>query len=73
MYRKNAWKALQEGEMAKLEAFASQGWARSEGEQGGGQRWWFTPEGFLLSNRLIGELLEIQEEQQRRSVPRREG
>ena len=22
MYRKNAWKALQEGEMAKLEAFA---------------------------------------------------
>ena len=26
-----------------------------------GRRWHFTPEGFLLSNRLIGELLELQE------------
>ena len=28
---------------------------------GRGRRWHFTPEGFLLSNRLIGGLLELQE------------
>ena len=32
------------------------GWAEQVG-----RRWHFTPEGFLLSNRLIGELLELQE------------
>ena len=26
-----------------------------------GRRWRLTPEGFLLSNRLIGEILELQE------------
>lgn len=41
---------------AKLQEYARRGWAvRTEG------RWHFTPEGFLLSNRLIGELLELQE------------
>ena len=28
-----------------------------------GDRWRFTPRGFLLSNRLIGELLDAQAEQ----------
>lgn len=49
---------------AKLEDFAAQGWVRSEAEEGG-RRWCFTPRGFLLSNRLIGELLEVQEAQLR--------
>lgn len=41
---------------AKLMEYEQHGWAtRTEG------RWHFTPEGFLLSNRLIGELLELQE------------
>lgn len=39
----------------KLELFESRGWAAQ-----GGRRWHLTPEGFLLSNALIGELLEAQ-------------
>ena len=41
---------------AKLAQFEQKGWAVRAG-----RRWHFTPEGFLLSNRLIGELLEVQE------------
>ena len=41
---------------AKLAQYEQQGWAVRAG-----RRWHFTPEGFLLSNRLIGELLELQE------------
>lgn len=42
---------------ARLEAFGAQGWAEKTAEG----RWHFTPKGFLVSNRLIGELLERQE------------
>ena len=41
---------------AKLAEYEQRGWAECTG-----RRWHFTPEGFLLSNRLIGELLELQE------------
>ena len=41
----------------RLLQFAAQGWAEKT-PQG---RWRFTPKGFLVSNRLIGELLERQE------------
>ena len=41
---------------AKLSEFEQKGWARRQG-----RRWQFTPEGFLLSNQLIGQLLELQE------------
>lgn len=41
---------------AKLTEYEQKGWAVRAG-----RRWHFTPEGFLLSNRLIGELLELQE------------
>lgn len=41
---------------AKLAQFEQKGWAVRTG-----RRWHFTPEGFLLSNRLIGELMEVQE------------
>lgn len=41
---------------AKLAEFEQAGWARRQG-----RRWQFTPEGFLLSNQLIGQLLELQE------------
>lgn len=41
----------------RLEEFAKHGWAVKE--QG---RWHFTPEGFLLSNQLIGDLLQRQEQ-----------
>lgn len=41
---------------AKLAQYEQRGWAARAG-----RRWHFTPEGFLLSNRLIGELLELQE------------
>ena len=41
---------------SRLEEFASHGWAaETEG------RWHLTPEGFLLSNQLIGDILEHQE------------
>lgn len=41
---------------ARFAEYEKQGWAvQIDG------RWRFTPEGFLLSNRLIGELLELQE------------
>lgn len=39
----------------KLELFESRGWAAQSGH-----RWHFTPEGFLVSNQLILELLESQ-------------
>lgn len=42
----------------KLEQFRDSGWVVQE-DNG---RWHFTPTGFLLSNQLIGELLESQEE-----------
>jgi len=41
---------------AKLSEYEQKGWAVQAG-----RRWHLTPEGFLLSNRLIGELLELQE------------
>ena len=41
---------------AKLAEYEQKGWVVCAG-----RRWHFTPEGFLLSNRLIGELLELQE------------
>ncbi len=40
----------------RLEFFESQGFCEQSGP-----RWHFTEEGFLLSNRLIGELLDIQD------------
>jgi oxygen-independent coproporphyrinogen-3 oxidase len=40
---------------SKLEFFESRGWAVQSGH-----RWHFTPEGFLISNQLILELLESQ-------------
>ena len=41
---------------AKLSEYEQRGWAvRAD------RRWRLTPEGFLLSNRLIGEILELQE------------
>ena len=42
---------------ARLEEFAKQGWAVKEAG-----RWHLTPEGFLVSNQLIGDLLQRQEE-----------
>lgn len=50
-YRMN-WTPIGE----KLRDFAEHGWAVEEGGV-----WHFTPEGFLLSNQLIGQLLEVQE------------
>ncbi len=41
----------------KLVSYERQGWAERSGN-----RWRFTPKGFLLSNQLIGELLECQEQ-----------
>ena len=41
----------------RLEEFAVQGWAVKTSEG----RWRFTPKGFLVSNQLIGDLLERQE------------
>ena len=43
---------------ARLQEFAARGWAQKTSEG----RWRFTPEGFLLSNVLIGDLLERQEQ-----------
>ena len=42
----------------RLEEFQTQGWARKT-EEG---RWRLTPRGFLVSNQLIGDLLERQEQ-----------
>lgn len=42
---------------ARLREFEGQGWA----EKGPAGRWRFTPKGFLVSNQLIGDLLERQE------------
>jgi len=42
---------------ARLREFAARGWAVRTAEG----RWRFTPEGFLVSNQLIGDLLERQE------------
>jgi len=42
----------------RLEEFAAQGWAEKTSEG----RWRLTPRGFLLSNQLIGDLMERQEE-----------
>ena len=43
---------------ARLEQFRERGWAEQTAEG----RWRLTPEGFLLSNQLIGDLLERQEQ-----------
>ena len=43
---------------ARLTEFAERGWAEKTPEG----RWRLTPEGFLLSNQLIGDLLERQEQ-----------
>lgn len=43
----------------KLQEYAQHGWAVRVGD-----RWRLTPEGFLLSNQLIGTLLELQEHAQ---------
>ena len=52
---------------ARLEEYRARGWAEeAEG------RWRLTPEGFLLSNQLIGGLLECQEEDTFASVLRRQ-
>lgn len=40
----------------KLAEYEHRGWAARDG-----QRWRLTPQGFLVSNQLIGELLELQE------------
>lgn len=42
---------------AKLAEYEHQGWATRDG-----QRWRLTPLGFLLSNQLIGDLLQVQED-----------
>ena len=42
----------------RLEEYAAQGWAELTGEG----RWRLTPRGFLVSNQLIGDLLERQEQ-----------
>ena len=42
---------------ARLEEFRAQGWAERTAEG----RWRLTPRGFLVSNQLIGDLLERQE------------
>ena len=42
----------------RLEEYRQQGWA----EQTADGRWRLTPEGFLISNRLIGDLMERQEQ-----------
>ena len=42
---------------ARLEEFSARGWAEKTTEG----RWRLTPEGFLISNQLIGDLLERQE------------
>lgn len=48
----------------QLEAFIRSGWAVADGE-----RWHFTPAGFLISNVLIGKLLEAQTDPQGRAQP----
>ena len=42
----------------RLREFAAQGWAERTAEG----RWRLTPTGFLVSNQLIGDLLERQEQ-----------
>ena len=42
----------------KLEEYERRGWAGREE-----RRWHFTPSGFLVSNQLIGTLLEVQEKE----------
>ena len=44
----------------RLEEFQAQGWAENTAEG----RWRFTPKGFLVSNQLIGDLLDRQEQAQ---------
>ena len=43
---------------ARLKEFSAQGWAERTGER----RWRLTPRGFLVSNQLIGDLLDRQKE-----------
>ena len=51
--RLTAWETIE----ARLEEFRAQGWAERTAEG----RWRLTPRGFLVSNQLIGDLLERQE------------
>lgn len=52
------------GLQATLEEFERNGWAvQTKG------RWHFTPEGFLLSNQLIGKLLEAQTDRRAEQTP----
>ena len=48
----------------QLETFVRSGWAVADGE-----RWHFTPAGFLISNVLIGKLLEAQTERKAEHNP----
>ena len=48
----------------QLEEFIRRGWAAADGE-----RWHFTPSGFLISNVLIGKLLEAQTERKAEHNP----
>ena len=48
----------------QLEEFIRRGWAVADGG-----RWHFTPSGFLISNVLIGKLLEAQTDRKGRAQP----
>ena len=50
--------------LSKLELFRDKGWVENNGS-----RWAFTTSGFLLSNLLIGELLEVQAQQNAMGIP----
>ena len=51
---------------ARLDEFARHGWAEKDPDG----RWHFTPEGFLVSNQLIGDLLDRQEQSDFKDVVR---
>ena len=58
-YRRNYFMDFAPLEL-RLEEFQAQGWAEKTAEG----RWRFTPKGFLVSNQLIGDLLDRQEQAQ---------
>jgi len=49
----------------KLEGYERQGWAEHRN-----RRWFFTPQGFLVSNQLIGDLLSVQKLPAMNPLPR---
>ena len=65
-YRKNFYMDFAPIE-ARLAEFAQHGWAEKDPDG----RWHFTPEGFLVSNQLIGDLLERQEQSTFRDLVRK--